>query len=280
MEHTAETAHRERDAGHERHRGPAGLRPRAAGPRRVARSPTRSTTLVPGHRGGRSWPRSSPSATAGACGCRSALMAGLLALFVARMWPGGAEAVQAAAGAPERPSPEGGHLLSWVLGIPIASAVAILFLPRQAHGLLRGATLLVDVRDARRGVAAAASVPMGRGYHFNEDVALDAALRHPLPRRDRRHLALARAADRLHHAHRGLRVVRPDREAAQGLVLRAAPARGRDARRVSRARPVPLLRVLGADAHPDVRHDRRLGRDAAASRARSSSSSTRCSARC
>ena len=36
-------------------------------------------------------------------------------------------------------------------------------------------------------------------------------------------------------------------------------ARERDARRVRLARPVPVLRVLGRDAHPDVLPDRHLG---------------------
>lgn len=98
-----------------------------------------------------------------------ALMAGLLALFVARMWPG-AEGVQAvAAGAAEGPSPESGHLLSWILGIPIASAVAILFLPRQSHALLRGATMLSMLATLAVSLPLL-KVPMGRGYHFNQDV--------------------------------------------------------------------------------------------------------------
>ena len=62
-----------------------------------------------------------------------AAMAGLLALFVVRMWP-----------APRRP-PDGGaargdRLTSsrWLIGLPLAGAVAILFMPRQAHAALRG----------------------------------------------------------------------------------------------------------------------------------------------
>jgi NADH-quinone oxidoreductase subunit M len=61
-------------------------------------------------------------------------------------------------------------LLSWLIGLPTAGAIAILFLPRQTPGLLRGVTMLVMF------VTLAAStfllgVPMGRGFHFNQDVA-------------------------------------------------------------------------------------------------------------
>ena len=46
------------------------------------------------------------------------------------------------------------------------------------------------------------------------------------------------------------------------------------------AEPVPVLRVLGADAGPDVLHHRDLGRRRGASTRRSSSSCSRWSARC
>jgi NADH-quinone oxidoreductase subunit M len=95
-----------------------------------------------------------------------AIMAGLLAFFVARMWPGAGEAVEATV---EGPAREGGHLLSWLLAIPIGSAIAILFLPRQSHGLLRGATLLSMFCTFAMSLSLL-RVPMGRGYHFNEDV--------------------------------------------------------------------------------------------------------------
>jgi NADH-quinone oxidoreductase subunit M len=96
-----------------------------------------------------------------------ALMAGLLAYFVARMWPVSAEAIETAAGVPA--NPEGGHVLSWLLAVPIGSAIAILFVPRQSHGVLRAATLLSMLTTL--GVSLKLlGVSMGRGYHFNEDV--------------------------------------------------------------------------------------------------------------
>jgi NADH-quinone oxidoreductase subunit M len=90
-----------------------------------------------------------------------AAMAALLALFVVRAWPG---AVTEGA-----PRPEAGHLLSWIIALPIAGAIGILFVPRHAHAALRGATLSLML------VTLAATVPllrvaMGRAYHFNEDV--------------------------------------------------------------------------------------------------------------
>ena len=93
-----------------------------------------------------------------------AVMAGLLALFIARMWP-----AAAAAAADAGPPSETGHLLSWVIGLPIAGAIAVLFLPRQAHSTLRWTTTLVMLATL------AVSIPllhvsMGRTYHFNEDV--------------------------------------------------------------------------------------------------------------
>jgi NADH-quinone oxidoreductase subunit M len=92
------------------------------------------------------------------------LMAGLFALFISRMWPG-ADAV-----IPEgEPPAESTTLLSWLVGLPLAGAIAILFMPRQAPRLLKATTLIVML-----GTLAAAlpllSVDMGRGYHFNQDV--------------------------------------------------------------------------------------------------------------
>jgi NADH-quinone oxidoreductase subunit M len=94
-----------------------------------------------------------------------AVMAGLLALFVLRMWPVSADATTEIAAPPA----EAAHLLTWIVWLPIGAAVAVLFLPRQAHATLRWttfvamlATLAVTVPLLR--------VPMGRGYHFNEDV--------------------------------------------------------------------------------------------------------------
>jgi NADH-quinone oxidoreductase subunit M len=93
-----------------------------------------------------------------------AVSAGLLALFVARMWPA-ATAVAASAAPPA----ESAHLLSWIIGLPIAGAIGVLFLPRQAHSTLRWTTLLVMLATLAMAVPLL-SVSMGRTYHFNQDV--------------------------------------------------------------------------------------------------------------
>jgi NADH-quinone oxidoreductase subunit M len=96
-----------------------------------------------------------------------AVMGGLFALFIAAMWPGGDVAtVDAEAAAPSAEMPS---LLSWLIGLPLAGAVAILFLPRQAPRLLKATTFLVML-----GTLCAAfpllGVDMGREYHFDQDI--------------------------------------------------------------------------------------------------------------
>jgi NADH-quinone oxidoreductase subunit M len=93
-----------------------------------------------------------------------AVTAGLLALFVVRTWPGAAEATEVAA-----PPSEAGHLLSWIVWLPLVGALAVLFVPRQSHGALRWTTLLVMAVTFAVSLAIL-RVPMGRTYHFNEDV--------------------------------------------------------------------------------------------------------------
>jgi NADH-quinone oxidoreductase subunit M len=92
-----------------------------------------------------------------------AIMAGLLALFIVRMWPG-AEAVVAG-----QPASEGGHTLSWLLGFPLLGALGILFIPRQSHATLRAATLAL-MFGALLLALPLLRVSMDRGFHFNEDV--------------------------------------------------------------------------------------------------------------
>ncbi len=93
-----------------------------------------------------------------------AVMAGLLGLFVVRAWPGISAATEAAAA----PS-ETRHLLSWVVWLPVAGAATVLFVPRQNHAALRWATLLTMAGTLALSLLIL-RVPMGRAYHFNEDV--------------------------------------------------------------------------------------------------------------
>jgi NADH-quinone oxidoreductase subunit M len=93
-----------------------------------------------------------------------AAMAGLLALFVVRMWP----AVATSSGAVQPPS-ESGHLLSWIVGVPLAGAIAILFVPREAAGAVRTTTMTIMFATLAATIPLL-RVPMGRAFHFSEDV--------------------------------------------------------------------------------------------------------------
>jgi NADH-quinone oxidoreductase subunit M len=94
-----------------------------------------------------------------------AVTAALLALFVARMWPGQSLAADVSA-APA----ESSYLLSAVIGLPMAGAVAVLFVPRQSHRSLEVSTLVLMLATLLAALPLL-HVPMGRGYHFNQDVA-------------------------------------------------------------------------------------------------------------
>lgn len=93
-----------------------------------------------------------------------AVIAGLFALFVARLWPAAAPAEAELAAPAEVP-----NLLSWLIGLPLAGAVAILFLPRQAPRLLKATTFLVMIGTLIASLPML-RVDMGREYHFMQDV--------------------------------------------------------------------------------------------------------------
>jgi NADH-quinone oxidoreductase subunit M len=92
-----------------------------------------------------------------------AVLCGLTALFVARMWVGD-ELAAVPEGAPWEPR----SFLSWLLRLTIGGAIAVLFLPRQAHRLLRGFTMLMMLGTLAASLVLL-RVPMGRGFHFNQD---------------------------------------------------------------------------------------------------------------
>jgi NADH-quinone oxidoreductase subunit M len=90
------------------------------------------------------------------------LIAGALTLAVQWLWPGdGAAAAIEGAGPPA----EWPYLLNVLIFLPIVGGVAVLFMPRQLLGLLRGFTLAVM---AATFVASLwlLSVPMTAGWHF------------------------------------------------------------------------------------------------------------------
>ncbi len=92
------------------------------------------------------------------------LIAGLLALFVQRMWPGAADAAD-----PATPPAESHTLLSWLIAVPMLGAAAILFLPRQAPRTLKAVTLGVMLFSLFLSLPLL-QVSMGREFHFDQDV--------------------------------------------------------------------------------------------------------------
>ncbi len=89
-----------------------------------------------------------------------AIFAGLAAFFLTQTLPGlvGGDGQTHAAG----------HLLTWVFGVPLAGAIAVLFLPRQATKTIQFFTLGLMV--ATFGISLPLlGVHMGAGYHFNQD---------------------------------------------------------------------------------------------------------------
>ncbi len=93
-----------------------------------------------------------------------ALMAALFAIFISRMWPGTVTVPDEAAKPQEMPT-----LLSWLIGIPAAGSIAILFMPRQAPRLLKATTLIIMLATLFASIPLL-RVDMGREYHFNQDI--------------------------------------------------------------------------------------------------------------
>ncbi len=94
-----------------------------------------------------------------------AVMAGLFAIFVSRMWPTLAVDTAEGAGQPEEMT----TLLSWLIGMPLAGAIAILFMPRQAPRLLKATTLIIMLGTLFAAIPLL-RVDMGKTFHFNHDV--------------------------------------------------------------------------------------------------------------
>lgn len=87
------------------------------------------------------------------------LFAALAVLLLIALWPStGAVAVDSVPG-------EWPHFLNLLIGLPLAGAVAILFLPRQMPRLLRGVTMGILIADLAASLWLL-KVPMTRGWHF------------------------------------------------------------------------------------------------------------------
>ena len=100
-----------------------------------------------------------------------AVITGLLVLFVLRAWPASSEDIDSAAAA----TTESPKLLSWLIGLPLAGAAFVLFLPRQSPQLVRNFTMLVMFATLALTIPLL-NVTMGRGFHFNQDIPWLASL--------------------------------------------------------------------------------------------------------
>src|SRR5690606_28396014 len=85
------------------------------------------------------------------------LVAGLCVMFLQTMWPG-AEATTEA-------SEEWPHLLTLIVFLPMLGAVAILFMPRQAPGVLKKLTLFIMGLDFLASLFLL-STTMTKGWHY------------------------------------------------------------------------------------------------------------------
>ncbi len=94
-----------------------------------------------------------------------AVIAALFATFVVELWP----SITAAPPEGAAPPVESPALLSWLVGLPFAGGIAVLFLPRQTPGVLRWTTMLTMLGTLGASLLLL-QVPMGREFHFNQDV--------------------------------------------------------------------------------------------------------------
>ena len=152
--------------------------------------------------------------------------------------------------------------LSWAL--PLAGAMLLLLSATPTGGataLIRWLALACLARRRSRVTLAlwAGFDSASRRVPVRRARAVDSGVRHRLLRRHRRHQPAAGRAHRVPDADCAALVVGGRREEGEGVLDLHPRARGGDDRRLRLARPLPLLRVLGRDAHPDVLPHRDLG---------------------
>ncbi len=152
-------------------------------------------------------------------------------------------------------------ILSVITYLPLVGVLLIAAFGKGRPLFYKVVSLVVTLAAFVLSTRHAAALPHPPARHaVHRERHVDQALQHPLQLRHRRHLRAAHLPDdaaRLHRHH--LELALRQRPRARLLRLAAAPA-GRHDRRVLRHRPVPVLRVLGGHAHPDVLHHRDLGR--------------------
>jgi NADH-quinone oxidoreductase subunit M len=89
------------------------------------------------------------------------VLAALVALLVVRLWPN-LDAIDISASEPRQ-------LLSWLIGLPLAGAVAILLVPRHAQSTLRYATMGVMLCTFALSLLLL-GIDMGRTFHCDQNV--------------------------------------------------------------------------------------------------------------
>ena len=160
-------------------------------------------------------------------------------------------------------------VLGWVTLLPLFGAALVMLVPRDEEAIHRGLGLLTTIVTFGVSLLIVADFDAGNArLPAGGRQAVDRAARHPVPPGRRRHLAVAGDADDVPDAGDAAVAAgdrHPQRPRPRVHRRDAGPGERHD-RRVRRARPVPVLRVLGADADPDVLHHRHLGRRAAALR--------------
>ena len=157
-------------------------------------------------------------------------------------------------------------ILTSLIALPIVGSLALLFVrdDDEHEGLVRNTALVVSLLVFAETLLLWAQFdPTSADFQFVERHALDSQLRHQLCGRRRRHQPAAPAADRLPDAAGASQLVEVGAQEDPGVLHLRAAARERDDRRVRLSGSLPLLRLLGRHAHPDVFPHRDLGLRAA-----------------
>ena len=153
-------------------------------------------------------------------------------------------------------------ILTSLVALPTIGALVLLFVRNDEQNDAPGPRRGADRVAARlRGDAPAVGPvqPGVGGFPVRGAPRVDPGVRHQLRRRRRRHQPAAPRADWISHAARAPRLVGVGAQEDEGILhVRAAP-RERDDGRLRVAGFVPVLRLLGRDAHPDVFPHRNLG---------------------
>ena len=153
----------------------------------------------------------------------------------------------------------GGGILTYLVFSPLIGAFFVL-LQSEERSIWNSAFIFSLLPLALSLYLFRAFDPSQAGYQFVEQYHVDSAIRNFLsPRHGRHQPDAGRADDDPDFALAAVFRRRRYRPSPARVLLLHARARDRSARHAARGRPVHVLRVLGADAVPDVFPDRHLG---------------------